>query len=154
MSPQSPLDGIVARRSTGKRIERCGIASTTERRAGLTQRPLPDMRCRCGPRCAVPGTPVAARLRAERDQLGEVGDGGDLTEGGDAREPARVEVVTEHQRGVAILGLEDPRPSVMDEVALVDGLEAEREARLRQRREHGLELAVGGLPQRREELRR
>jgi hypothetical protein len=60
----------------------------------------------------------------------------------------RVEVVAEQERRVGVRGREQPRPAVVEQVALVDRLQAERVALLAERREDGLELALGGRPQR------
>ena len=60
---------------------------------------------------------------------------------GDADEPVRVEVVAEEQRRVAVRRGEQARRPVVDEVALVDRLEPEREPLVAERREDRLELA-------------
>jgi hypothetical protein len=60
-----------------------------------------------------------------------------------------VEVVAEQEGGVAIGGREQSWPSVMEEVALVDRLQAERVALLAEWREDRLELTVLLGPQRR-----
>src|SRR5918996_4610494 len=54
-----------------------------------------------------PGAPVAvaalgAKLRADRDELGEAGDRVDVAERGDPHEPVRGEGVPEQDRGVAV----------------------------------------------------
>jgi hypothetical protein len=54
----------------------------------------------------------------------------------------RVEVVAEQNRRVGVDGGEEPRPAEVEQVALVDRLEAEREARLRERGEDGVELTL------------
>jgi hypothetical protein len=59
-----------------------------------------------------------------------------------------VEVVAEQERRVGIAGREQARPSVVKEVALVDGLEAERVALLAERREDRFELPVARRAQR------
>jgi hypothetical protein len=64
----------------------------------------------------------------------------------------RVEVVPEQERGVGVGGSEQPRPPVVEEIALVDRLEPERVALLAERREDGVELALllgsqRGLPE-------
>jgi hypothetical protein len=41
-----------------------------------------------------------------------------------------VEVVTQQERGVCVGGAEQPRPSVVEEIALVDRLQTERVALL------------------------
>jgi hypothetical protein len=52
----------------------------------------------------------------------------------------RVEVVAEQQGGVAILGREEPRCPVVEQVPLVDRLQAERVELLGERREDRLVL--------------
>jgi hypothetical protein len=54
----------------------------------------------------------------------------------------RVEVVAEQQRGVAVRRREQARASVVEQVALVDGLEAERVTLLAEPREDGLALRL------------
>jgi hypothetical protein len=54
-----------------------------------------------------------------------------------------VEVVAEQQRRVVVGRREEPRPAVVDEVALVDRLETERVASLPERREDGAAIALG-----------
>ena len=53
-----------------------------------------------------------------------------------------VEVVPEQERRVGVGGGEKPRLPVVQEVALVDRLEAEGEALLAERREDGIQLAL------------
>jgi hypothetical protein len=60
----------------------------------------------------------------------------------------RVEVVAEQERGVVVGGREEPRRPVVQEVALVDRLEAERVSLLRERRKDRLVLALGLRAQR------
>jgi hypothetical protein len=59
-----------------------------------------------------------------------------------------VEVVAEQQRGVGVGRGEQPRPAVVQEVALVDRLQAERVMLLAERREDRLELPLLPRPQR------
>ena len=100
------------------------------------------------PRLAVAGKAVGAELCAERDQRGQVGDRLDRARLGDADEAVRVEVVAEQQSGVCVPRFEQPRPAVVEQVALVDRLEAQRVALLGERREDGLVLALALRPQR------
>jgi hypothetical protein len=72
-------------------------------------------------------------MRASRDQLGERRDGVEVAGGGDPDEPVRVQVVAEQERDVSVRRREQARPAVVDEVALVDRLEPEREALRRER---------------------
>jgi hypothetical protein len=59
-----------------------------------------------------------------------------------------VEVVPEQERRVLVGSRKEPRPAVVQQVALVDRLEAQRVALLGERREDGLVLALGLRPQR------
>ena len=61
----------------------------------------------------------------------------------------RVEVVAEQQRGVVVGRSEQPRVAVVQEVPLVDGLQAERIALVGERREDGLVFALRVGAQRR-----
>jgi hypothetical protein len=60
-----------------------------------------------------------------------------------------VEVITEQERGVGVGGGEQPRLSVVEEVPLVDRLQAERVALLAEWRKDRLELTFLLGPQRR-----
>ena len=101
-----------------------------------------ELRRRLGPGLAVAGKPVGAELRADRDQRGEVGHVLDAPGLRDVDETVRVEIVAEQQRRVVVLGREEPGPSVVEQVALVDRLEPERVELFRQRRENGLTLLL------------
>ena len=101
------------------------------------------------PRLADAGQAVGSQPGAERDQGGQVGDGLDRPRVGDAYEPMSVEVVTEQKRGVGVGGSEQPRAAVVEEIPLVDRLQAERVALLAERREDRLELPLLLGPERR-----
>jgi hypothetical protein len=60
----------------------------------------------------------------------------------------RVEVVAQQQGRVGVGRGEEPRPAIVEEVALVDRLEPQRVALLAERREERLELAFAGGAQR------
>ena len=60
----------------------------------------------------------------------------------------RVEVVAQEEGGVGVERDEEPRPAVVEEVALVDRLEPQRVALFAERREDRLELALAGRVQR------
>lgn len=94
-----------------------------------------------GPGRPVPVAALGTELGAEREELGEVGHGLDVPEGGDSHEPVCVQVVPEQDGGVAVRGVEEARAAVVEQVALVDRLDAEREALLAERREDGQGLA-------------
>jgi hypothetical protein len=95
------------------------------------------------PGLAVPGPAVGAELRADRDQRGQIRDRLDRSRVGDADEAVRVEVVPEQQCRVRVDRREQPRPAVVEQVALVDRLEPERVALLAECREDRLALRFG-----------
>src|SRR2546421_2162125 len=101
-----------------------------------------ELRRSLGPSLAVAREPVGTQLGAERDQRGEVGHVLHAPGFRDADETVRVEIVAEQQRRVVVLGREEPGPSVVEQVALVDRLEPERVELFRQRRENGLTLLL------------
>ena len=72
-------------------------------------------------------------MRAQGDQLGEVGDRAGLAQLRDPDETVRVEVVAEEERRVAVGGREESRATVVKEIALVDRLDREGMRRVRQR---------------------
>src|SRR5829696_247919 len=92
------------------------------------------------PRLAVARKPVSPETRAERDQGRQVGDGLHRSRRSHAHEPVRVQVVTEQERGVGVGRREQPRLPIVEKVALVDRLQAERVALLAERREDRLAL--------------
>ena len=86
---------------------------------------------------------LGPEVRAGGDQLGQGDDGVELPGRGDPDEPVRVEVVAEQQRRLVVGGREETGAPVVDEVALVDGLEPEREPLRRQRPEDPDPLRLG-----------
>jgi hypothetical protein len=108
---------------------------------------LAERRGRCGPGLAVAGKAVGAQLGAAGDQRGEVGHGFDGPGLGYADEAMRVEIVAEQERRVVVGGREEPRRPVVQEVALVDRLQAQRVALVGERREDRLLLALPGRAQ-------
>jgi len=83
---------------------------------------------------------------AEGEELAQGPDGLDVTEGGNANQPVSVEIVAEKDPRVAVVGAEEPGLAVVQEIALVNCLETDGEALLRERREDGLLLALGFRP--------
>jgi hypothetical protein len=77
------------------------------------------------PGLAVAGKAVGPELGAARDQRREIRDCLNGPGLGDADEPVRIEVVAEQERGVVVCRREEPRRAVVQEVTLVDRLEAE-----------------------------
>jgi hypothetical protein len=104
--------------------------------------PLAELRRGLGPRLTVAWKPVRAELGTERDQRGEVGHGLHRSGLRHPHEPVRVEVVAEQERRVSVLGREQPRPPVVEQVALVDRLQAEPVELLGERREDRLTVAL------------
>ena len=82
------------------------------------------------PRGPVVVPPLGPKLGAEGDQLAHVGNGFDRAGRGEPDEPVCVEVVAEQEDRVVVARREQPRPAVVDEVALVDRLDGERKALL------------------------
>ena len=109
---------------------------------------IAERRRRRGPLLAVAVELVRSELGAAGDQRGQVGHGLDGSCFGDPDQAVRVEVVAEQQRGVAVCGSEESRRPVVQQVALVNRLEAERVPLLGQRREDGLLLTLGFRAQR------
>jgi hypothetical protein len=62
---------------------------------------------------------------AVADQVGEDGDGAGVAEGSEAVEAEGVEVVARQQGEVGVVGGEEARLLVVEEVALADGLDDE-----------------------------
>src|ERR1700686_2703974 len=79
----------------------------------------------------------------------EIGAGLHAADVPDPDQAVRVEVVAEQERRVLVSRLEQARPPVVQQVALVDRLEPEREPLLAERREDGRLLALARGPQRR-----
>jgi hypothetical protein len=95
----------------------------------------PEKRDRASPRRPVARLPLRAQMSAESQELGEVGDHADVSLFGHAHEPMGVEVVAEEDARVAVGRREQASAPVVEQIALVDRLDAEREALIRQRRE-------------------
>src|SRR5438105_2954697 len=146
---EGPLKGAVPRGRAGGVRERPAIALVAQRRARVVEAAAPEKRRRRRPRFAVAVGAGGAHLRAQRDQLCQVGHSGHVLELGDPDEAMRVQVIAEEERRVAVAGREEPRPPVVEEVCLVDRLEPECEPLLGERREDGLGLPLGGRAQRR-----
>src|SRR4051812_4256689 len=106
--------GAVARRRLG-RLQRAVRPPADRRRAGLPGG-LGQLRSALG-----------MRLRAERDDVRELGDGVEVPEGGEPREPERVEVVAGQQHEVAVLVVQEAAGRVVQQVALADRLDHERD---------------------------
>jgi hypothetical protein len=101
-----------------------------------------ECRCRRCPRLAVTGEPVGAQLGAQRDQRGEVVHRLYWPRLGDADEAVRVQVIAEQEHRVGVGRLEQARATVVQQVALVDRLEAECVPLLGERREDRLSLGL------------
>ena len=140
------VDGSVASRRSRRSVELGRVAVAPKDVPGAFERTGTEQRSRRRPGSTVAVTPVGARLRAQRDQLGEVGDGRDVTRLGDPDEPVRVQVVAEQERDLAVGRGEQARAAVVDEVALVDRLDADRMRVAGKRREDGLVRLVALSP--------
>ncbi len=107
----------------GVALQRSRIVVEPQRGARLVEFAAAE-RGRAGrPEGSVAGDAFGPQIGAERDQLGEVVDGLDGPDLLNAYEPMRIEVVAEQQRGVTVLGGEQARAAVVQEVALVDRLD-------------------------------
>src|SRR5581483_1816523 len=143
------VDRRVAGGRAGGCLERPRVAAQAQRGAWLVEpRAGPEQRCARRPQRAVALGVLRAKLAAERDELGQIGHCVGFAERGDTHEAVGIQVVAEQQREIGIARRKQPRLAVVREVALVDRLEAEREPRLRERREHGDELSLVAWEQR------
>ena len=124
------VDRGVVRLDAREALQRPRVTGVAQRRAGLVQPAPSEQRRGRRPRRAVAVGVVRPGLGAERDELGEIGDRVDGAGGGDEYEPVREQLVAEEERGVLVRWVEEPRAPVVEEVALVDRLEPEREARV------------------------
>jgi hypothetical protein len=128
MGRQRSLDGVLSGRLVRERYERVGLVALLERAVAEER----DARGPCG---AVVAFALGLQLRAERDQLAHVGDRSHRAGRREVDEALRVQVVAEEQDRVPVAGREQARAAVVDEVALVDRLDRECEARISERRE-------------------
>jgi len=129
-------------------LERALDFWATDRPVGTGLFALPQRRRSGGPRLAVAGQTVGPELRAERDQRSEIRNRLDRPGLRDSHEPMRVQVVTEEERRVGVSRREQPRRPVVEQVALVDRLEAEGVALLGERGEDCVVLALEAGPER------
>ena len=115
MRCERPLDRLVAGGGAGDGVEQARVAAEAECGARLVEGPSrTEQRRRGGPERAVAVGTLRPQLAAEGDQLGEVRDGVDLAQGGDADEPVGVEIVAEEQRRVVVGGEAAARRSGRD----------------------------------------
>src|SRR3954453_18343052 len=73
------------------------------------------------------GAALGPGLRAERDDVGQLGHRVEVAEGGQAREAERVEVVAREQEEVAVVVAQEAPRAVVQKVALTDRLYDERD---------------------------
>jgi len=92
------------RMSLGQRRERAGVAPVAQGKASLAELPGAQQSRAGRPGGSVARRRVGSELRAQRDQLGQVGDGLDAADLRDPDEAVRVEVVAEQKRGVGVAG--------------------------------------------------
>src|SRR5580765_3216171 len=132
----------VADPASGEPLERARIVVEPERRTAFVQLAAPERRRGRCPDRPVPDDLLGTEVCTEGDQLREVADrldGADLL---DPDEAVRVEVVAEKERCVLILRSKESRAPVVQEVALVDRLDTEREALLAEEGEDRLPLLL------------
>ncbi len=138
MRVERRVDGSVASRRSRRSVELGRVAVAPKRVPGTFEHTGTEQRSRRSPGSTVAIAPFGARLRAQRDQLGEVGHGRDVTRLGDTDEPVRVQVVAEQEGGLTVGRGEQARAPVVDEVTLVDRLDTDRMRVAGKRREDGL----------------
>src|SRR5918994_4759033 len=95
----------------------------------------PEKRDRRRPRRSVTGLACGTQVSAKSQELGQVGHDADVSLPRDPHETVSVEVVAEEDARVAVGWGEQACAPVMEKIALVDRLDAEREALVRKRRE-------------------
>src|SRR5262249_57042239 len=122
--------------------ERGRVAAVTQRDASVLELAGAEQRRARGPGRSVAWGRVGLELRTQGDELGQIGDRLDAADVRDPDQAVRVEVVAEQERGVLVDRLEHARPSVVDEVALVDRLEPDRIALVPHDRVDGLALGL------------
>ena len=138
-----PASSPTRRRGRAARAVRGSRASRSAARASSSP-PRPSSADGRRPGRAVAVEAVGACLGAEREQLGEVRDGGERAGLGDPDEPVGEQRVTEQERDVAVGRREEPRPAVVEQVALVDRLDAR--ARTARRRPAGRRPVAAPAP--------
>ena len=141
MCSERPVDLLVPDGESCRGVQEAGVSALAQRVPREVEPTDTERRGRGRPGFAVTVASVGARLHAQRDQLGEVGHGGDVSGLGDADEPVRVEVVAEERCRVAIRRYEEARAAVVHEVPLVDRLQTERLPGRAEGGDHGLALA-------------
>src|SRR5919106_4725108 len=140
---EGALDRISACFERGQIEETRCVVVVPERSARLLQDfPAAQAGHGRGPGGAVARAVLGPKLGADGEELGEVGHHVHLAVSGNADEPVRVQVVPEQHGRVPVDGGEEPRPAVMEQIALVDGLEPDGEALLAERGEDGEQLAL------------
>ena len=95
----------------------------------------PEKRDRRRPRRSVTGLACGTQVSAKSQELGQVGHDADVSLPRDPHETVGVEVVAEEDARVAVCRRKQASPPVVEEIALVDRLNAEREALVREGRE-------------------
>src|SRR5258708_2383134 len=102
ISPTISMPITTSRPSVWMSPRSVSAAAGAGRLGGGRKPAVTDERGGRSPRRPVAVDAAGAQLGAERDQLGQVRDGLDLAQRGDADEPVRVEVVAEQQRVVPV----------------------------------------------------
>ena len=98
------VDRRVTNLRSGEPLERRRIARVAQPRPGVVETSAAEQRGSRRPGRAVAVEPVGPRLRAEREELGEVTDGGHRAGGRDPNEAVREEGVAEQQGHVVVGG--------------------------------------------------
>jgi hypothetical protein len=130
-------DGCFSDRALGEVEERSAVRVLGQGGPSLGQPLLdpPEQGDRRRPGLPVPGPALGAQVGTEGEELGELGHHTHVFLRRHPHEPVCVEIVTEEDAGVAVCRGEEPRLSVMQEVALVNRLDAERKSFVGERRE-------------------
>src|SRR4051812_43113562 len=126
-----------------------GVRLLAEDGPRLVQHARPQARGAGRPGRSVVAPPLGPHLCADRDQLGKIGHRLDDLPLRNAHESVRVQIVAEQEGRIRVGRLEEPRPAIVEQVALVDRLEAEPVLLHGQHGEDGLALLQLGWPERR-----
>jgi hypothetical protein len=134
---QGAGDGLGSGRAL-RQLEEWGRVAMLREGVPSLRKPLfdtPEQRDGRSPRRPVARLPLRAQMGAEGQKLSEVGDHADVSLPRDAHETVRVEVVAEQDARVAVGRRKEASAPVVEQIALVDRLDAECEALIGERRE-------------------
>jgi hypothetical protein len=140
-------DGLASHGALGESEERSAVGVLGQGGSSVGEALLDpaEQGDRGRPRFPVAGAALGAQVRTESEELGELSHDAHVSLRRHPHEPVRVEVVTQEDARVPVCGSEEPGLPVVQEVALVDRLDAEREPLVRERRKDRdfLALAFG-----------